>query len=373
MSCSNNKGQNKQLKEQNKQLIKGTIKGLGNNIVVLMDTRNYPIDTVQATNGTFEFEHKFDISKPKMQGIFLPQLSNKNGGMRQNKAYFFIDSKDIRMTGEIIDENLKKVEISGSPVTSEYHRFQASFPANIALKNYEKIYNEAFINYNQVEPSKENLETLKHYSSIIDSLSKVKNQNIVDAIPKNSESIALSAIFYYNFNDKDISFLKTNLAKFSPNIRDSYYIAELYKTLNLKESVTIGKQNIDFTLIDHNDKKISLSDFKGKHVLIDFWASWCGPCLKEIPNLKKTYKKFKDKGLEIVSVSIDNKKNTWKKTLEKENLPYTKLWDQEKITQKLYQYNTLPHIVLISPEGKIIKVNDGLRGDQLEKTINSLL
>ena len=106
---------------------------------------------------------------------------------------------------------------------------------------------------------------------------------------------------------------------------------------------------------------------RGKYVLVDFWASWCGPCRKEIPNIKKVYAEFKDKGLEVVGVSIDNSDKAWKKALEEEKLDYLQLGDPKNITSKLYNYNGIPFIILISPEGIIL--DKGLRGNEIRTKI----
>lgn len=354
------------------QIIEGTIKGLGDNSIILMDEKYHPIDTVKAVNDAFIFIHNLEISKPKMQGIFLPQLSNKNGGISKNKAYFFIDSKQINVVAEIIDESLTNIKITGSPTTEDYNTLSDNFPSSIELDKYSKSYNNAFNTYNEVEQSEENLKELNYYSNIIDSLFRQKDDDIINAIQNNDKSIALSFIAYNQFNQKPLPFLKDLVSKFSPEIRSSYYLNKFSEIIDIKEKLSIGNIAPNFTLKDSNDNKISLSDFKGSYTLIDFWASWCGPCRKEIPNLKKIYSKYKDKGFKIVSVSIDNKEEDWKKALEKEQLPYIKLWDEEKITQKLYQYQGIPWMVLLNPDGEIERINDGLRGEELEKTIESL-
>ncbi|WP_203256184.1 TlpA disulfide reductase family protein [Hyunsoonleella ulvae] len=360
-------------KEQNKSVIKGTIKGLGNNSIVLMDAKYQPLDTVQANNDNFVFEHKLDISDPKMQGLFIPQLSNKKDrGMRVNKTYFFVDSKTINITASIVNENLENIEVTGSPATKEYKDLEANFPASIELEKYSKPYNDAFHLYNNVEKSEDNLKTLKYYGNIIDSLYTERGKNIIDAIEYNKESIALSYIVYQNYETKSAPFIKDLLNKFSPNIEDSYYISLLKEQVKLKESSSVGAMAPDFTLVDDTNKIVKLSDFKGSYVLIDFWASWCGPCRQEIPHLKKAYNTFKDEGFQVVSVSIDRKKEAWEKALKKEQLPYIKLWDEKKETMQLYQYQSIPYIVLVSPEGKILKINKGLRGNALEETLKNI-
>lgn len=126
---------------------------------------------------------------------------------------------------------------------------------------------------------------------------------------------------------------------------------------------------------DPSGKVRKLSDLRGKFVLIDFWASWCGPCRVENPNVVKLYDKYKDKNFDIFSVSLDNEKNRWVKAIEADGLKWDnhvsdlKGW-QTDVT-KSYQFNGIPHTVLVDPEGKIIATN--LRGQALEQKLSEVL
>ena len=137
------------------------------------------------------------------------------------------------------------------------------------------------------------------------------------------------------------------------------------------KSCAVGHEAPDFELATSTGEKIKLSSLRGKYVLVDFWASWCGPCRKEIPNIKKVYAEFKDKGLEVVGVSIDNSDKAWKKALEEEKLDYLQLGDPKNITSKLYNFNGIPFIILISPEGIIL--DKGLRGETIREKIAEYL
>ena len=105
--------------------------------------------------------------------------------------------------------------------------------------------------------------------------------------------------------------------------------------------------------------------------MIDFWASWCGPCRKEIPNLKKVYAEYKDKGLQLIGVSIDNSEAAWQKAVKEEQLDYLQLNDPKNITGKLYNFNGIPFIILISPEGIILE--KGLRGTEVGEKVAKYL
>jgi peroxiredoxin len=162
------------------------------------------------------------------------------------------------------------------------------------------------------------------------------------------------------------------LSKKFPNVE---YIQKA-KELLLANMASVAKTDIgkvapDFTFPDINGKQVSLSSFKGKYVLIDFWASWCGPCRKESPNVQKQYQLYKDKGFEVVSVSIDKKIDDWKKAITQDNLKGTLLLAQDSKKIMLdYTFSGIPYMVLLDKEGKIIAKD--LRGDPLQEKLKEI-
>jgi peroxiredoxin len=138
--------------------------------------------------------------------------------------------------------------------------------------------------------------------------------------------------------------------------------------------VSIGQKAPDFESLSPTGRKIKLSDFRGKYVLLDFWASWCAPCREENPNIVKQYNAFKDHGFTVLGVSLDDNQTAWLKAIKDDNLDWSqvselKRWDSE--TGQLYKITAIPASFLIDPDGVIIGKN--LHGLDLENALKARL
>ena len=162
-------------------------------------------------------------------------------------------------------------------------------------------------------------------------------------------------------------------ASLSPNLNDFIYTKSLDEFIQFSEFKE-GSMMPKFELPDQTGKMVSLEKFKGKYVLIDFWASWCGPCLREMPNVVKLYKECKGANFEIIGISLDNNKEAWLDAIKKNNMKWIQLCDFKawmSTPAKKCGVKAIPQTILVDPTGKVIAI--GLRGEQLLKKIREVL
>ena len=168
--------------------------------------------------------------------------------------------------------------------------------------------------------------------------------------------------------------IDTLVAFLDPSVRTSVYVTELKKLGDKMRITDVGSMAPDFTLNTPEGTPLTLSSLRGKIILLDFWASWCVPCRKENPNVVAVYSKYKDKGFDILGVSLDREKGAWVKAIADDQLTWhhvsdLKFWQSEAAVK--YGVQSIPLTLLLDKEGKIIAKN--LRGEELSKKLAELL
>jgi thiol-disulfide isomerase/thioredoxin len=181
------------------------------------------------------------------------------------------------------------------------------------------------------------------------------------------KGVLVSDIVNFPFFDEIYAAMGDNV-KNDPFVKSKIRSRENVVLLNEKQHQSLGEQYTDFEMKTPTGESRKLSDYVGKsdYILIDFWASWCGPCIAAVPNLKKVYEKYKDKGLEIIGVSIDRTQAAWQRGLDKIEAPWPQLCGFENNSKlgKAYHFSGIPHVLILDKTGTIIAVN--LSGIKLE-------
>jgi thiol-disulfide isomerase/thioredoxin len=289
--------------------------------IYLQNFRNktfFILDSSKITNGTFNF--KGSVQRTDLYGLTTDR------GESFHPYYIFLENKPITVLIDTTDHRSAKISGSAS--------------------------NDLFIEYQ----------------------SSRKDFKIDSFIGAHPSSIVAAYILYREFSYRlTADQIEKSISLFDSTLQNVEYIKELKTLITIKKRVEIGNPAIDFSALTPEGKEIKLSQSFGNYLLVDFWASWCGPCRKENPNIIKAYKKYHPQGFTIFAVSLDKKKEDWLKAIKSDGLDWTqvsdlKFWGSEPA--KLYGIRSIPSNVLIDPSGKIIGRN--LRGEELDKKLEEL-
>lgn len=165
------------------------------------------------------------------------------------------------------------------------------------------------------------------------------------------------------------------ISSLAPEIREKESIASIARSIDSKATTAVGMMFTDFEVPQPDGTVKKLSDYvgKGKYILADFWASWCGPCRREIPNIKKVYDKFHGPKFDVVSIAVWDKLEDTKKAIEVEGLKWNQILDGQHIPTDAYGITGIPELILFAPDGTILKRGEDLRGDNMEPAIAEYL
>lgn len=300
------------------------------------------------------------------------------------------DKPSVELDATMSKENKmfpEKYEVKGSPASQTMKEFMKAF--NDKLKSIFDATREADSLRGIV--AKDSLINLKAQFAAT-TARELKEYTLAEIKKSKNAALTLFELGYYQssannpntglppIDNNEVMAIINNAVKDNP---DHISLAGLKKNLDAQTQSAqaaagganwVGKAAPDFTLPDVNGKPVSLNSFKGKYVLVDFWASWCRPCRVENPNVVNAYNRFKDKNFTILGVSLDEDKNAWLDAIKKDQLAWTQVSDLKQwqsMVIPLYQFDGIPYNVLLDPQGNVIA--ESLRGAELEAKLAEII
>jgi peroxiredoxin len=335
--------------------IKGLVRGLPDGTEVGLyvdDVNSEPVATAKSAKGSFEL--KGSVTEPYIHILTY--------GDKTQRLAIFLDNSKITLNG--IVEAVAKAEVKGSPSHADFDAYNSEFsPLFERLSAVVKDLNDR-------KPDPEGKLRLE-YEGLVKSIQE-KTDKYIQSKP-NSYVSAFAAMVATQLNT-DIAITENRYNLLNENVKQGYFGTMLAKNISDAKVGKIGSDALDFVQNDTAGNPVKLSSFRGKYVLIDFWASWCRPCRMENPTVVKAYNQYKEKNFTVLGVSLDRSKDAWVKAIADDQLTWThvsdlKFWSNE-VAQK-YKVESIPQNFLLDPNGKIIAKN--LRGEQLLETLKGLL
>lgn len=330
------------------------------------------IDSVSLNSSNVAY--KGQIDEPTQVILFYSKdgtsFFHRKGGPMQ-RLTFYVDPLEAN-TEIVIKDPFESSIVKGGQLQAAYRKYQDY------LHSYEQqLIAQQSKRADLYQDKNRNEEALRQVSTEIEKIEELCVQAQRKFIVENPDNyfslLALQEVARYG---SDVSQIEPLFLKLSVNLRKTTIGEKLEGEILLAKKLGIGQPAPDFGQLTPDGRLLKLSDFKGKYVLLDFWASWCGPCRAENPHLVEIYKQFKGPAFEILGISLDKpgKKDNWTKAIEQDGLKWPQISDLngwQNNAAQLYGIQAIPQNYLISPEGKIVGIN--LKGKQLTDKLTELI
>lgn len=341
--------------------ITGNIAGLDSGWVFLLHRQADPqtADSARVTKGNFVLTGKATLPEFCLLGV-------SRDGNKEFRKGLFIQSGALTLQAK--KDSMESAAISGVPVQDEFLHFaDLEKPFDSTSNALELAYNAATASNNKSQQDS--------ILSVFKELNKSQSQMVRDYARAHPASYISVYKVYASFGTPgDADLLDTIYVGLDSSLQHSFFGLKIKETLASAKRTAIGIPAPDFTAPDTKGKAISLSSFKGKYTLVDFWASWCGPCRQENPNVVLAYHKYHPKGFTILSVSLDNNKDKWEEAIKQDKLNWNHVSDLkgwQSSVAVLYGVRGIPTNFLLDKDGKIIAKD--LRGADLEKKLAEVI
>ena len=359
-------------------IISGTAKGVENGKTIILETQNemgmVAIDTVKVENGKFEIKGK--ITEPAFHTLQLESAATK--------IPFILESGEISIT--IDKDSIQKSKISGTYNNDEYVKFNEEIKVvQKKLMDFQTKNMQAMNTAQQTKDTAVINSLMKQFSEIQQEVGEASKAKYISYAETHPKSFISALIIQGMANDPTVDSKKTETIfnSFDESLKNTKPGKAIKTKLDQMKMPSVGataapvgdaKWSADFSAPNPEGKIISLKQSLGKVTIVDFWASWCGPCRKENPNVVAIYKELHSKGLNIIGVSLDKDAAKWKEAIAKDKLNWThvsnlKFWDEPIAAQ--YKVEAIPATFILDASGNIVAKD--LRGDELRAKIIELL